>query len=116
LVKPTYRQRAAAGAALLDEKYGQGWARKIKLRRLNQASGGFDPNDDTQCGCIAAQLDASRTGNYGSYSIEMGRLLSSEDRWNERAIARLGFNAYMNEVDRKGELTEAWKDEVRSRL
>ena len=113
--KPTYEERVAAGATLLDVKHGRGWARKIQLRRLDQAIGSFDPFDaDKGCGCVAAQLDADRTDGFGRYSDEMDRLLPRGDRWDERAIARLGFNLYRDETVFAG-LTEAWKTEVRSR-
>ncbi len=122
MAKPTYRQRAAAGAKLLDKKYGRGWARKIKLRRLDQQVGGYYTADDG-CGCVAAQLDAARGGGYGSYGSEMDRLFTSF-RHNElhlvgehdREVARHGFNLYSTEQTLVySPLTEAWKNEVRSR-
>ena len=114
MAKPTYRQRAAAGATVLDEKYGRGWARKIKLRRLDQTVGGFDPNDGSACGCIAAQLDADRRNTYGSYSAEVSRLFG---RGMSLKAVQYGFNIAPDEpfTTAYSGLTEAWKDEVRSR-
>lgn len=113
--RKTFGQRAAAGAKLLDDKYGRSkWSRIVKLTRLDQGLGGFNPSGD-DCGCIAAQLDAHTKASYGSYSSEITRLFGSyydeHDRYNLEK--RNGFNVYENEGF--DGLTEAWKNEVRSR-
>ncbi len=109
-------------ARLLDKKHGRGWARIVKLRRLNQSTGGFILFDDDRCGCVAAQLDANRTGSYGTYGDEMDRLFANTP-FDERdaLVADHGFNVGRAD-DALAELgvafvglTEAWKNEVRSR-
>ncbi len=104
----TRKARVARGAALLDE-VRPGWARRIKLRRLDMNSGYFNPgsteaDDPEHCGCILAQLDSN--GGEGTYWQGLSRL-GVESR-------AFGFHAYDRE--RWDPLTDLWKDEVRARL
>lgn len=105
------QERVQRGAALLD-KTMPGWARKIKLRRLNMEIGHFS-TEDTDCGCIGAQLDATQ-GQEGSWVNTMLhlKLVSSDDDLLE---ARHGFVEYPNETHGFFLLGELWKDEVRTR-
>ncbi len=101
------KARVARGAALLDE-VRPGWARRIKLRRLEMNSGYYnpehtDPDDREHCGCILAQLDSN--GGEGTYWKGLRAL-----GVNSQAF---GFHVYDRE--RWSPFTELWKDEVRAR-
>lgn len=101
---PTARERAAAGATLLDQ-VAPGWYEKVKIRQLDLSSG---------CRCVLAQLEERQSGN-ASYAEGLGRLLSfiPSRRVRERRARELGFD-YAGGSDYPL-LTEAWRDEIRKR-
>ncbi len=115
--KGTFRERAARGAALLDKRFGRGWARRVKLRQLDMAAGSYQPG--AGCGCILAQLNSVEVdGRHGSYSrgIEMvfgdEAFIGSAETHNRSS--HNGFNLYGAESDWDA-LDAVWRDEVRSR-
>ena len=99
------QERVQRGAALLD-KAMPGWARKIKLRRLNMLIGNFSLQG-SGCGCIGAQLDTTiNTSGDWRQTLQTLRIGGQ--------AASHGFDLYAPEFD-YDELTELWKDEVRAR-
>lgn len=96
-------ERAAKGAAFLDEKEPE-WFEAIDLDRLDMAEGYYSRRDTTACGCVLAQTDPS-----GSYEVHLNRLgmITAE------AIP-LGFDALAFE-DPYDALTEAWTAEIKAR-
>lgn len=106
------------GAARLDDWDDQ-WADKIDLDRLDLRKGAFDIADGT-CGCIAAQLDAHRTGHYaGRYGRYLSDLFGDNLRWIAD-VDGYGFDIPGSLVGEQVEdaydlLNELWTDQVEAR-
>ncbi len=116
-----FSTRVRHGAKHLDSLM-PGWARKIRLRDLDLKHGEYAGKGD--CGCILAQLDAweddsgRHTGDYGRGA----RSILGVPSYTDPVIKAEGFSLNMEETANPGmadtnwaELTELWKDEIRSR-
>lgn len=110
-MKPeTALKRARAGAAFLDEKFGRGWRRKIRRRRLNMASGAYRPSRGS-CGCILAQLDAQIARDDTDWPDRTGYYSDGVERFKVTAPVKLGFiaDSRVSDDDNYANLTKAWR-------
>lgn len=104
MTKRTALARARRGAKFLDKKL-PGWRKQIRVTRLDLSKGLYDPARRGSCGCILAQIDATRThtGNYTGGAKKIGI-----EPWGDDAV-RLGFR----DGDDYATLTEAWREILR---
>lgn len=96
------------GAALLDEKYGPHWDKKIDLETLDLGDA---------CGCILGQLEAGHSSRRGSaYSRGLRKL---GFKCYGEADAAYGFDTVLRPGSRGfgsyERLTRAWKRLIRQR-
>ena len=91
---PTLRSIVKKGARFMD-KYRPGWARRVKITKLDMAS---------SCNCILGQ----EFGGFGAALWGTNRIPELMGQTDE-----LGFSA--EKIDDYSLLTDAWKDEIRAR-
>lgn len=90
-------RRACRGAKLLDAER-PGWARRVRITKLDQAQGSLS---ESGCGCVLAQVD----GSYEDGRFALGLTWPDDD-------VRLGFDTLDDDY---GRLTEAWRAVIRTR-
>lgn len=105
-------KRVRKGAEFLD-LVAPKWYRIVKLRELNLS---------VSCSCVLGQLDEAlrpREDNYsffGSYDHALDTMLPFvSDRLRRRRACELGFDATTQTEYEWDALTDAWKNEIRTR-
>lgn len=104
MARRTPAERAAKGAAFLDEKV-PGWFRRVKIRPLDLGD---------ECRCVLGQLwegDSSGVNPYMDQAKKLGISVNST-----RGAVALGFDRSVKGGSVEyAALTEAWRDLIRVR-